>query len=837
MAKSQKSKFSFFRNFVWKLLFLSFIIAGGAAYLLRESFYPYEFQKVETKTGKLDYEIAYHDFDHDGFSEMMEIRNNGPSRYNITVFNWNGGTIDQANYWEPIETSGLMYTDITGDGFDDILGFTQGGDSLFFYAHDLISKKAIINKFFITCLEEPISADRDAAFLPICIADTGIYKLKVLIFAVRSFTALKPRSVYALDLENKKIIAEFNTSATIDVAFAYDLTGDGQKEIIIASMATGNVHYPAKYKDDKSWLFVLDQKLNPVFPPLSFSQYPALLYCLPIEIFSERFVLVIPEYFGDKNLDNFIYLINSRGKIYLKEQNPFNNLQLNFVGYNPIVNRSKNPSVVYGWKKTNIVIKLNHQLKITKSVTTPFNNPNPRCIKDVNNDGKEEIFYMSDKYFLAYDEDLNLLAKFPNANVEAKIDFRLTGPNKPVEISLQLPDQYYRLRLVENKFSFYLPLISIGFSGLVFLFLTGSYKLSNRMITRSRIFKHLRSDSSDGILIVDHQCLIVFSNNRFAQTLNLNPPPKNKEDAASILNHYPQLVELLKKCRDTNEPINQKVLLSDEESGFECEISIQPYKYPFTKKNNYLLIIKTANMQLHSDKIHMWSRAVQKMAHDIKTPLSTVSLNLKVLQTRLEKIQLSETEQNELSDDIKMMRAELDNIQSMTKNFLKFSNLDKPHFQAFNIGTIIEDAKNKFQPYINEDLSIEVVIDKDVKPVWADPQQIEMVFTILIENALSAVQGKGLISIDVSSVQYLEKIFSESLEIEVADTGPGIKEEDKKKIFEPYYSTKSEGTGMGLAIAKKIIEDNGGFIEVHSKPNFGAVFRFSLPVMKEEQNE
>jgi signal transduction histidine kinase len=184
-----------------------------------------------------------------------------------------------------------------------------------------------------------------------------------------------------------------------------------------------------------------------------------------------------------------------------------------------------------------------------------------------------------------------------------------------------------------------------------------------------------------------------------------------------------------------------------------------------------------------------------------------------------------------------MMRTELDNIQVMTKNFLKFSNLDKPHFQAFNIQTVIEEAKNKFQAYITEDLVIEVIIDKDVKPIWADPQQIEMVFTILIENALSAVQGKGLINIDVSSVQYLEKTFSESLEIEVADTGQGIKEEDKKKIFEPYYSTKSEGTGMGLAIAKKIIEDNGGFIEVHSKPNFGAVFRFSLPVMKEENNE
>ncbi|NIU87447.1 MAG: hypothetical protein GWN56_09210, partial [Nitrosopumilaceae archaeon] len=174
------------------------------------------------------------------------------------------------------------------------------------------------------------------------------------------------------------------------------------------------------------------------------------------------------------------------------------------------------------------------------------------------------------------------------------------------------------------------------------------------------------------------------------------------------------------------------------------------------------------------------------MAHDIKTPLSTVALNLKMLQTRLGKIRLSETDHYELSDDIKMMRSELENIQLMTKNFLKFSNLDKPHFQAFDTKNIIEDAIKKYQPYLSDDLDIQISIDDDVKPVWADPRQIEMIFHILLENALAAMQGKGLININISMAQYLEKSFLESLEIEVADTGPGIDENDKIKIFEPY---------------------------------------------------
>ena len=835
MGEANKSKFSILRNFGWKLFVFSLFIAGAAVYILYKSLLPYDFNVTEEINGELRYSIAYHDFDHDGYSEMMEIRNSGPSEYNILVRNWNGGTIDQANYWETIDTRGLMFTDITGDGYDDILGFTQGGDSLFFYMHDLIAKKVIIDRLYIGRLEEPISTSRYVTFFPICIADTDIYKSKVLIFVARSFTALKPRSVYALDLEKKKIIAEFHTGSAIMGAYPYDLNGDGKAEIVTFGYASGNVHYDTKYKDDKCWLFVLNQKLEPIFPPLDFSQYPAYFVCFPFDIYTERYLLAVPDYFGDKQLNKFIYLINPQGKIYLRTQNPFNRTNQDNNGFAPVVNTAKNPAEVYGWQGENKMIKLNYQLKIVKIVSTPFDKPRPLVLKDLMMDGKEVVFYDSQNYFLAFDEELNLLAKFPNPKRQAIVDFRQNGPGKPLEIALSFPQKYFRLSLVKNKLYSYLPLIFIPFAGLIFLFLTGFYRITNGITTNNKILKYLRFDLTDGVLIVNHEGFITFINKRFIQILNLYPSPRKGEKVVSVLNHFPQIREIINKCLTTGDSVDQNFLYENEKIKFEGRISVQPHKYLFKRGLDYLVILKSADTNLDSNKIQIWSRAVQKMAHDIKTPLSTVALNLKVLQTRLEKIRLSVNEKNELSDDIQMMRTELDNIQAMTKNFLKFSNLDKPHFQAFNIIEPIEAAKSRFKPYINDELSIDISIDKDLKPVWADPQQIEMVFTILIENALAAVKGKGLISINVSAVQYLESIFSESLEIEVADTGPGIAEKDKNRIFDPYFSTKSEGTGMGLAIAKKIVEDNGGLIEVHSKPNFGAVFRFSLPVIKEEE--
>ena len=264
------------------------------------------------------------------------------------------------------------------------------------------------------------------------------------------------------------------------------------------------------------------------------------------------------------------------------------------------------------------------------------------------------------------------------------------------------------------------------------------------------------------------------------------------------------------------------------------DLSIYPIGFYANSYSLCLIEFKTPAAMQSGSKIETWSRAVQKMAHDIKTPLSTVNLNLKVLQTRLEHVNLSEEERGELADDIDMMRTELDRIQSMTKNFLKFTNLDRPHFQAFDIGTIIHESVRKHQPYLNTGQDIQVNIDAEVKAVWADPQQIELVLNILLENALSAMQGEGIIQISVTLAQYLDKDFKEHLEVEVADTGPGIAEQDRSKIFEPYFTTKADGTGMGLAIARKIIEDHGGAIDVYSKADFGAVFVFSLPLLRNE---
>jgi two-component system nitrogen regulation sensor histidine kinase NtrY len=821
----------------FKRLLFALFFAAVCTYLLTQLVQPYEFVVIDSIENSDDFN-AFHDFDNDGFSETMEFRYSAPSNYYIYIRNWNGGVIDQTNYTEPVRPTEMFFDDITGDHFDEVIAITQKDDSLFLYVHDIIRKRSIISRAFIISSDQNQIKDRRgmAVFLG-CVGDPQVYgNKKVLIFAVRtnSFPAYLPRSVYVIDLESGKILREFKTHSCLTWLFTYDLTGNGIEEIIATGAAYGNMHYPARYRDDTCWLFVLDQELNPIFEPLSFLEYPAELTCVPVQAGSERYLLAMSEYNGDKKITSMMYLIDAQGKIQLHKPNPSLNALLN----QPIVDMNINPSEIYTWKGKNTLIRLDHNLEIIRQKETPFEQIRTLFMEDMDLDDNPEIFCQAKNQLLVFNNEFKFLASREAANpgVIGKPGFiRLTGPGNQPELGIHAGRNYYHFRLSRNNWYSFLPLIFI----LVLLFSYGLTMGAGHIVTRLnlylRYFRLCFFNTTDSLLIADSGQKLVFVNGNVKHLLQLPHDPDRGVGVYEIFRDYPAILDKFSQCFDQNRSIQEKITIVSKDTSKNIHLLIEPMRFIYRDATTYLIKLSEPHTEPDSQKIHSWSRAVQKMAHDIKTPLSTVALNLKALQMRLSKLQLPETERTDLNDDIRMMQTELENIQIMTRNFLKFSNLDRPHFQAFNITDIFQTAVEKYKPYLNENLNIQINPDKDLKPVWADPQQIEMVFHILLENALAAIQGRGLISISVTLAQFLDTSFTEFLEIEVADTGPGIKKEDMAKIFEPYFSTKSSGTGMGLAIAKKIIEDHGCTIEVYSKAGFGAVFRFTLPVLVETE--
>lgn len=155
----------------------------------------------------------------------------------------------------------LMFADVNDDGLDELLAFTQAGDSIFLYMHDLRSKQVLIKRQFVMKSEPPLKYP--GRYFTIRLG--GLIELnggdKGFVFAVSSGSSLQPRGVYVYSIQKRMIMRRLENYIYPGDLFFYDLSGDGKEEIILTGFATGAAHSPLPYSDDRCWLFVLDQLL------------------------------------------------------------------------------------------------------------------------------------------------------------------------------------------------------------------------------------------------------------------------------------------------------------------------------------------------------------------------------------------------------------------------------------------------------------------------------------------------------------------------------------------------------------------------------------------------
>lgn len=816
------------------LLILSCLIALISAYLIWSHITPYQIETLEAiKLNKEDF-VIYHDFDKDGFSESIRSRNIEDDKvFYLRIEDYAGGVLDQCNFLEPVylntTRNWLTFGDCNEDGIDEIFTFTQSNDSLFLYIHDLHSKKEILKRCFLLKAIPPyLYNNRPFHVIPGGLIELDSRGNKGLVFAVNSGYSLQPRGVYIFDINKSEIINRFQSYAFVGNLILFDLTGDGKDEIILTSNAFGNVHFQAKYKDDRCWLFVFNHNLTPVFEPLSFGEFSSYLTPYPFVKNREKLILLSYQYNGTKHLPDYFCFVTSNGLLSPRRKQFYSKKQL--INLN-VIDHTK-PSIIF-YATEDELLKTNEQLTILKRKTVPAKSFTILSMVNINGDDLEELMCFSGGNLLFYDQNLNFLAKVPVPYSKPLFTFRNTGLNRPVEIGYSLKGQFYRFGIKKNHLYSFLPLIVLTIFVTVFLIFFGIHTFSSFIFTQIKFFRFLRNKSSSGIIILNRQGQVMYINQNAISSLGLTSPVSGKVYFNELFHEKPQITAAIRNSFIFNQPVREKFFFVDSNFHFEGEINVTPNISPFKFFKSFIVEIRDNTQSNLAEKLQIWSNTVQKMVHDIKTPLSSMTLSLKALQMRLQDIQFDEKEP--VNQNIEMVRSELNRVYDMTKDFLNFAKLEKPNFQVIEPRGIIEHAISMFQSFPIDKIEIQTEFNAEYNKIWADSQQIELVLHILIENSIDALDGKGLIRISTSLAQYLRKHFMGFLEFEVADSGPGMEANVQDKIFKPYFTTKENGTGMGLAIAKKIIEEHGGTIGLYSKEGFGTVIRFSLPLYVEDK--
>ncbi len=159
--------------------------------------------------------------------------------------------------------------------------------------------------------------------------------------------------------------------------------------------------------------------------------------------------------------------------------------------------------------------------------------------------------------------------------------------------------------------------------------------------------------------------------------------------------------------------------------------------------------------------------------------------------------------------------------------------------EAISIQKLLENALTPFQIYSNGQLQIETTFQPGLpETVYWDERQIELLLHILVENSIDALEGKGRIQIELRTSPEVKNVEQPWIEIRISDNGPGIPRQYQDKIFEPHFSTKEDGSGLGLAFAQSIVQQHGGEIQFFSGENLGTVFVVKLPtVVKNKLSE
>jgi len=227
--------------------------------------------------------------------------------------------------------------------------------------------------------------------------------------------------------------------------------------------------------------------------------------------------------------------------------------------------------------------------------------------------------------------------------------------------------------------------------------------------------------------------------------------------------------------------------------------------------------IKSLTDQLiRADRLAAMGELTAGVAHEVRNPLGVIRASVQLLED-------AQCDQQRISAAADVIKQEIDRLDKVIKALLDFGRPSKPTLVATDLGDVLQDVvlfTNRFAKQANVHITLE---SKEPLPrVNGDPDQLKQVFLNLVTNAVQAMGESG------GEIQIFAEGDDDYVTVKVRDTGPGIAFEDLTKVFDPFFTKRSDGTGLGLTIVHRIIDEHDGHIEVDST-NEGTEFTVTLP--------
>jgi PAS domain S-box-containing protein len=244
-----------------------------------------------------------------------------------------------------------------------------------------------------------------------------------------------------------------------------------------------------------------------------------------------------------------------------------------------------------------------------------------------------------------------------------------------------------------------------------------------------------------------------------------------------------------------------------------------------------VLVVEDTTELLRAQRQLAWKEVAQRVAHEIKNPLTPIALSAERIGRHLDRGQPDSS--NVIRKCSEVILTCVGTLRSLVDQFSALAQFPAPQPRSCDMNQVIEQALAMFAGRL-EGITVQRSLEPGLPQVLADPEALRRALANLIDNAAEAMQGSLL------RVLAIHSGLSEdggALEISVSDTGHGLTDEIRERLFLPFYSTKHRGTGLGLSIAAKIVQEHGGSIRAEANSPKGARFLLRLPLTEAEMND
>ncbi len=247
-------------------------------------------------------------------------------------------------------------------------------------------------------------------------------------------------------------------------------------------------------------------------------------------------------------------------------------------------------------------------------------------------------------------------------------------------------------------------------------------------------------------------------------------------------------------------------------------------------------IAKAERRAAQSDHLAELSMMTGGLAHEIKNPLSTIGLNAQLLSEDISDAPLPPDESHRIQRRLESLQREVDRLRTILEDFLQFAGRIQASPELHDLNLVVEELVDFFMPQAqNASIRFQATLSEMPAIAMVDGHLLKQALLNLLINATQALETNSEnqpreLMIRVESLERFDALDgAPAIAIHVTDTGPGINDEAIKRIYQPYYSTKVGGTGLGLPIARRIIEVNSGVLQINTEPGHGTDFGIFLP--------